>query len=292
MKQTLYKYLLLAVTLLCLCSCNNDKRVVKKFVKRMNAREVNAASKYVYPADHAALYFFNEEVYSKSPNTFFTIKERQKSIIDGQRCVIVKLECINTSRFFQNYMINLGLLNNNIIVDTIYIRQTDKRKCISFDWAKIKGENLKLAAMPKEARGIVNIHSGMSENHEIINKLNENQKIVIDEYSDHPEWVKCFAINHQCHIVEGYINNKYIESEDILFFSLGIFDSLGVILAMVILVVLGIPVFYLRSIVSAFSNLPVQGVVLCVGLILGLLYVIYQLLENILFELFLINLPY
>jgi len=258
----------------------------------MNAKEVNAASKYIYPADHAALYFYNEEVYSKSPNTLFKIRENKKSIVDGQQCVIVQLECINTSQFFQNYMSNLGLLDNNMIVDTIYIRQTDKRKCISFDWAKIKGENLKLAAIPQHVEGEVNIRLGAGENYQVIDKLGKNKKIVIDEYSEHPDWVKCFTIDHQCNTIEGYINNKYIASQDSLFFPLGIFDSMGVVLAMIVLVIVGFPLMFLRGIISAFSSIPGAGIILCVGLILGLIYVIYQLLENILFELFLINLPY
>jgi hypothetical protein len=259
----------------------------------MNAHEVNAASKYIYPADHASLYLFNEEIYSKSPNTLFKIKEKQRTLIDGQQCIIVKLECANASQFFQNYMSNLGLLqNNNILVDTIFIRETDKGKCLTFDWAKIAGENLRLATIADENVTEVNIRSGTGKDYPAIGKFNKAQKIIIDEYSTDPEWVQCYTIDNQCNVVHGFINRTFLKSADSLFFQLRIFDSLGVLVALVVLVIIGLPLFFLRGIFSAISSLPVAGVVICVGLILGLLYSIYQLLENILFELFLINLPY
>ena len=40
------------------------------------------------------------------------------------------------------------------------------------------------------------------------------------------------------------------------------------------------------------SAIPVGGIIIVVGCILGLLYTVYQLLEKILFEMFIINLPY
>jgi hypothetical protein len=54
--------------------------LVKKFVKRVNAKEVGAASKYVYPADHASLYFFNEEVLDKTPNLILKLIEKKNVI--------------------------------------------------------------------------------------------------------------------------------------------------------------------------------------------------------------------
>jgi hypothetical protein len=259
----------------------------------MNAREVNAASKYIYPADHPALYLFNQEVYAKSPNMVFKILERQKGFSDGQKCVFVKLECSNTTQYFRNYMTNVGLLyEGDIILDTIFIRYTDKGKLISFDWGKIQGESVKLAAIADSTVRQIDIYAGAGTNYPVVGHLYKARKVVIDDYNNNPQWVKCFTVDNQCNTVEGFINRNYLKSENFIFFNLSIFESLGVIVALVILIILGIPIFFLRSIISAFSSLPVGGIIICVGLILGLLYVIYQLLENILFELFLINLPY
>ena len=292
MKKSLFNFLTGAV-LLCLCSCNGNEQLVQKFVKRMNAHEVNAASKYIYPADHPCLYFFNEAVYSKSKNMLFNIQEKKSSIIDGQKCVIVKLECINLSPYFRNYMNNLGLLQeNDILVDTIFIRETDKGKCLSFDWAKIRGENLQLAAIADTAVTRINIRAGAGKDYPVVGKLEQEKRIIIDEYSNDPEWVKCYTVDQQCNVVQGYINKSLLKSSDSLFFSLSIFNSLGILMALIVLVIIGLPLCFLRSIVSALSGIPSIGILLSVGLVLGLLYSLYQLLENILFEMFLINLPY
>lgn len=293
MKKLLSKLLLVSLILFCLYSCNGNERLVTKFMKRMNAHEVNAASKYIYPGDHVGLYFFDEEIYSKSPNTLFKIKEKQSMQIDRQQCVIVQLECLNVSPFFQNYMSNLGLLQDgNIIVDTIYIRETDDGKHLSFDWAKLNGENLKLATISDTTVVQMDIRSGPGKKYPVVGKLNKSTKTVINEYSDNPEWVQSYTVDEQCNIVEGFIRKDNLKSEDSSFFKLSIFNSLGILVCILILVVIAFPLIYMGSIFSLFSSLGIPGILLCVGLILGLLYAFYQLLENVLFELFLINLPY
>jgi len=292
MKTLLLKLLLISMVPFCLCACNGNQRLVSKFVKRMNAHRVNAASKYIYPADYAGLYFFNKEIFEKSPNTLIKIQEQKKDIINGQQCIIVKLECTNVSPFFRNYMNNLGLLNNNdVIIDTLFIRETDKGKCLSFDWTKIKGENLKLAAIADTTVSNLNIRSGTGTNYPVVGKLEKSKKVVIDEYSNDSEWVKCFTVDDQCNIVQGYINRTLLKSQDTLFFPLGIFGSLGVLMAVIILVIIAFPLIFIRSIVSLLNGIPVVGIILSLALILGLLYAVYELLDSILFETFLINLP-
>jgi len=277
----------------CLCACNGNQRLVRKFVKRMNAHQVNAASKYIYHGDHPCLYLFNEAIYSKSPNMLFTIQEQQSSIVDGQQCVIVKLKCTNSSPFFRDYMTNLGLLqDNDMLVDTVFIRETEKGKCLSFDWAKIRGENLKLAIIADTTKTYINIRSGAGKDYPVVGKLEKEKKIIIDEYSKDPEWAKCYTVDQQCNTVQGFINKNYLKSSASLFFSPGIFGSMGILLALIILVIVAVPIIFIADIASALKSIPVIGILLVVGLILGLLYTVYQLLDNILFELFLIVLPH
>jgi hypothetical protein len=269
--------------------------MLKKFIKRVNAKEVNSASKYIYPGDHAGLYFFNEEVLTKTPNLLLKLIEKKNAVIDGQKGVIVKIECKNVSQFFVNYMHNLNMLDsNNCIVDTVLIKETEKGDRITFGWAKIQGENLYLASINKTHENVssLNIRSGKSEKSDVIGKLTVDKKIVIDEYSEDPTWVQCFTIDHKCNIVQGYIKKSPALEKNSLFFSLGIFNGLSLLVAVIILVVIVFPLIYIASIVRALRSIPVVGIILCIGLILGLIYSAYQLLENILFELFLINLPY
>lgn len=289
------KGIISCLCLLCFTSCSNDGRLLKKFIGRVNAKEVNAASKYVYPADHASLYFFNEEILKKTPNLLLKVVEKENVIVDGQKGVAVKIECKNVSRFFVNYMQNLNLLKeNNCILDTIFVKETVKGDKITFSWAKIQGENLYLASIDKEQNNVssLNIRSDKSENSDIIGKLTMDKKIVIDAYSENPDWVPCFTIDHTCNIVQGHIKKNPALKQDSLFFSLGIFDGLSLLVAVIILVVIAFPIMYIGSIVKALWSVPSVGIILSIGLILGLIYAVYQLLENILFELFLINLPY
>jgi hypothetical protein len=265
----------------------------------MNAREVNAASKYIYPADHASLYFFNEEVLKKTPNLFLKIIEKKDiTVNDGQKGVAVKIECKNVSQFFVNYMTNLNMLDSsNCIVDTIIVKETGKGDKITFGWAKIQGENLYLANIqhPENTTSpppSLNIHSSESAKSNVIGKLTIDKNIVIDEYSENPNWVQCFTINHKCDIVQGYIKKSPVLERNALFFSLGIFDGLSLLIAVIILVIIAFPFVYIRSIIEMLWDMPTVGILVCIGLILGLIYTVYQLLENILFELFLINLPY
>ena len=293
--RKLLKGFAFCLCLICFCSCSNDGRLIKKFIKRVNAKEVNAASKYIYPADHASLYFFNEEVLKKTPNLLLKIIEKENVMVDGEKGVAVKIECKNISQFFVNYMNNLNMLDDdNCIVDTIFVKETSKGDKITFSWAKIQGENLYLASIDEEQKNIssLNIRSGKSEQSDIIGKLDMDKKIVIDEYSENPDWVQCFTIDHTCNIVQGYIKKSPALEQNSLFFSLGIFDGLSLLIAMIILVVIAFPILYISSIIQALLNIPGGGIIACVALILGLIYTVYQLLENILFELFLINLPY
>ena len=293
--MSLLKGITFCLSLLCFCSCSNDGRLVKKFIKRVNAKEVNAASKYVYPADHASLYFFNEEVLEKTPNLLLNVIEKKDVTVNGEKGVVVRIECKNVSPFFVNYMQNLNMLDkNNCIVDTIFIKDTKDGEKITFSWGKIRGENLYLASIDKNQQNvsILNIYSEKSENSNILNELSKGKKIVIDAYSEDPNWARCFTIDHTCNIVQGYIKNDSALKQDPLFFSLGIFGGLSLLIAVIILVVIAFPIIYIGSIIQALFNAGTGGILVCVALVLGLIYVTYQLFENILFELFLINLPY
>jgi hypothetical protein len=196
-------------------------------------------------------------------------------------------------------MRNLNKLDdNNCIVDTILVKETGKGNKITFNWAKVQGENLYLASIKEKQETLqnkvssLNIRSEKSEKSDIIGKLTMDKKIVIDEYSEDPDWVQCFTIDHKCEIVQGHIKKNPALEKNSLFFSLGIFEGLSLLIAVIILVVIAFPIFYIGSIVQALFGAGTYGIIACVALVLGLLYTAYQLLENILFELFLINLPY
>ena len=290
--------LLLLFTLLFFTSCSNDGRMVEKFLSRINAREFNASSLYIYPGDHAKLRLY-AEVLEKNPNTFLKLKNKQDIEINGAKGVVVELECVNPTPYFCNYMKGLHLLKPSttssssfMIKDTLYIKETVDGECLTFNWEKIKGENLKLAEINESTISTMNIRKGMGTEYPVVGKLKYGEYIVIDDYSLKTNWVKCFSIDEQCNAIEGYIYRNSLSSVDNVFFSLGIFDSMGLLIAVVVFVVLGFILVLGHSIIAALFKIPYWGWFLSVGLILLLLYTFYQLIEKILFELFIINLPY
>lgn len=165
---------------------NNDGRRVRKFISRMNAREFNAASAYIYPGDYPKLYLYLQ-VLSKSPNTYVKLLNKKNISLNGQKAIIAKLQCVNTSKFYENYMHGVRNMNLNdaTFIDTVYIRKTRDGKCLSFDWAKIEGESLKTAQVSCNDRAsAANIRADMSTNAEVIGKIQNGESVLIDDYSE------------------------------------------------------------------------------------------------------------
>jgi hypothetical protein len=63
----LLKVILLITSAIFVSSCTEDGRKIQKFISRVNAGEINAASKYIYPGDYAKLQLY-KEILNKTPN--------------------------------------------------------------------------------------------------------------------------------------------------------------------------------------------------------------------------------
>lgn len=289
---------LLTCALLTLTSCSNDGRMVEKFLSRINAREINASSLYIYPGDHAKLRLY-ADMLEKSPNTYMKLLDKRDVEVGSQKGVVVELECVNPTPYFYNYMESLHLLRPSsesssgvVLVDTLFIKETADGERLSFDWANIDGENLELAKIRDSTIKAVNIREGMGVNYPVVGHLKTGGNVIIDGYSENKNWVKCFTIDEQCKPVDGYINRNLLSSTDSVFFPLGLFDSMGLLVAIVVFVVLGFILVFGHSVIASLFHIPVWGWLLSVALVLLLIYTFYQLIEKILFELFIINLPF
>ena len=182
----------------------NDGRMVEKFVSRLNAREYSCASQYIYPGDHPKLKLF-AEVMSKNPETFFKLISKENATIDNKPAVKVRLECINTTPYFRNYMESLKLIDENgIIEDTWQVCETVDGKSLSFNWARIKGENLMLAHLEDEQS--IPVFRSQSRNSTQINTFKSGDKVIIDNYPADSKWVRCFKTDENCRLVNGYID--------------------------------------------------------------------------------------
>ncbi len=268
----------------------NDGRMVEKFVSRLNAREYSCASQYIYPGDHPKLKLF-AEVMSKNPETFFKLISKENATINDKPAVKVRLECVNTTPYFRNYMESLRLIDENgIIEDTWQICETVDGKSLSFNWARIKGENLMLAHL-EEGQSIP-VFRSQSRNSTQINTFKSGDKVIIDNYPADSRWMRCFKTDDNCRLVNGYIDRAAVSSTDGKFFNLNIFDTLSLLVAGLLFLVFGCLFYLIRLIVEALMGTGCLAWILIPCLVLGWLYVLYQLLEKILFELFIINLPY
>ena len=276
-----------------LSSCGerpNDGRMMEKFVSRLNAREYSCASQYVFPNDHPKLKLFSD-VMSKNPETFFKLISKENADIDGKPAVKFKMECINPTPYFKNYMEALGVIDkNNIIQDTWEIRETIDGKSLGFNWAKVSGENLMLAKLDEVEQ--IPVYRSPSKNSSQINTFKSSDKVIINNYPADSPWIKCFKVDDNCRVINGYIARSSISMTDGKFFKLNIFDTLSLLVAGLLFVVFGVLFFLIRLIVEALMGTGCLAWVIIPTLILAWLFVLYQLLEKILFELFIINLPY
>ena len=283
---------LLAIVLLSLCSCtsfNNDRRL-KKFISRFNAKEYACASTYIYPDDRMQLAFFANEVRKKVPNAFIEIEESETE----DNYVVAKLKWKNANDFLRNYFAHIGkpLDEEDVLIDTLRIKETMEGVCFSFDWGSpdINTEKLRLASISEENVERMNIRAGAGKGSRIIGKLEKGEDILIED--DGKGWSRCYQVNNESKVQAGYIYTANMSVKESAFFSLGIFDSMSLLVALIVIVVICVPLFFLRGVVESIMNSGYVGMSACVVLLLVLIYVIYQLIEKILFEIFIINLPY
>jgi len=288
-----YKILgMLAFVMLSLCSCTslNNNRRLKKFVSRFNAEEYACASTYIYPDDRMHLAFFANEVRKKVPNAFIEIEDSETK----DDYVVATLKWKNANDFLRNYFANIGkpLNENDVLVDTIRVKETLDGDCFSFDWGSpdINTEKLRLASISEENVERMNIRAGAGKGSRIIGKLEKGEDILIED--DGKGWSRCYQVNNESKVQAGYIYTANMSVKESAFFSLGIFDSMSLLVAIIVILVIIVPLYYISSLATGLFGIPVIGPIICIGIILGSIYIVYELLEKILFELFIINLPY
>ncbi len=292
MKMNFKYFGLLAFVLLSFCSCtslNNDRRL-KKFVSRFNAKEYACASTYIYPDDRMQLAFFANEVKKKVPNAFIEIEDSETE----DDYMVAKLKWKNANDFLRNYFANIGkpLGEGDVLVDTLRIKETMDGDCFSFDWGspELNIEKLRLASISAENVERMNIRAGAGQNARIIGKLEKGDDILIED--EGKGWSRCYMVNENSQVQKGYIYTANMSVKESAFFTLGIFDSMSLLVAVIVILVIIVPLYYISSLATGLFAIPVAGPIVCIGVILGCLYVVYQLIEKILFELFIINLPY
>lgn len=284
--------LLFAVTL---SACNQNERDLRKFISRMNAEEYNSASSYIYPEDLTQLYFFIHEVKPLCPMAFIELKEMelQNKNDKNNRQIKILLQWKNPNDALKNYFRNIGrpLAQDGCFSDIISVKETVGGDKLTFNWGipNVENQKLRIVGIKKEQEEINNIgiFADPSTKATKVASLEKGEKCVFEQNEAMSNWLYCYYVDPQGEIATGYINNKQVDTLSNTFFHLNIFESMGLLLAVVIAVIILFPIWWARAFFIK-AKTAVWGLIL----VLGCLYVLYMCIEKILFELFIINLPY
>jgi hypothetical protein len=289
MNNLKFLYLTLLTTFL-LTSCNSHERRVKKFIKRINAREINSASKYLWPEDHASLYVFNERFLAHDKLTTFEIKDVIAD--ENNEKIITTIELLNAKEGLKSYFDSLGLLKENILTLTFTTRKTEESDFVSIQlpWSDCQlPPNLKKSSVQTES---LNLRSGPGLGFPVQKVAKQGDDLLIDADYKNNGWRKGFEFNETGEVETLYFSSKLSDENQLSFFNLGYFATTSILL----LCVIGVIVVLISIITTIFSFKALgesAGLGLALfGLLAAIIFFTYQIIENLLFELFLINLPY
>ncbi|HAR20336.1 MAG TPA: hypothetical protein DCR46_06705 [Cytophagales bacterium] len=288
-----FKYLFWILIALITLSCNSPERKLKKFIKRVNAREVNASSKYIWPEDYDKLYIFKKRFIDPNPLASFELLEADEIENEGSSFVRAKIKCLNCPPEMNAYFESLGIKKGDIIEDDFEVKKTGEEEYLSLNWGWKSNElppRLNLSTINTEK---LNLRSGPGTKHEVIGTKTINEDIIVDADYENESWRRGIIFDENNQAKEVYFSNKLSNVKNISFFSLSYFGSISII----VLCILGIVVWGLvYPLVLASSFKLAEGgpymALIMFALLVGSLFFTYQILENLLFELFLINLPY
>ena len=296
-KVLMHCFALGIILLLQSCQSYSDGRMLKKFISRFNAGEYASAASYVYPGDRMNVAFFANEVKTLAPHTFIKLEDYKTEKSGDSRYIKATLKWENTTPALLNYFknINYPLGTDGKQTVNLKIRDTNDGETITFPWGipNVLPENLWIANRESDGDSDklpIKLYSAPSSK---ANTLAETDKDIIVGQEDDAGWRPAYKVTKEGEFITYYIpKDATISFDRTAFFHLGIFDSIGVIMALIIIIVIVVPFLLLRGVIESIFTGSMYGPIIVVALVLLALFVIYQLLEQILFELFIINLPY
>lgn len=289
---------LLAILMLQSCQSYSDGRMLKKFISRFNQEEYASASTYIFPADRMEFALFAQKVRPLAPDAMVELEDYETTGSENNRQLKAQLKWTNATPALETYFNTIGrpIGPNGIQNVTIDIKNTNDGETMSFLWANpnLANEKLSHASIKTNDNKPVKdvpIYATPSTKSKAIGAF-EEEAIVGEELAD--GWYKIYEVDKAGNITNSYFkSDSAISTDSSAFFHLGLLDSLGLVVAIIIIVIVIAVVFLLCGTASSFlSGIQWGGPVVLICLILGGLYLIYQMLEKILFELFIINLPY
>lgn len=292
--MTNIKLLLLLIAMIGLQSCNHGERKIKKFLSRLNARELDSSSEYVWPKDHSKLYVFNQRFVKDNELMSFELEDCNSFENNGSMSYFVKLKCNNPNNATIDYFKSIGKYRDGFIIDTIQIKNAHNKEYISFNWGwdtsynsfeakcyKITNQSVELKEKPK------------SKSHRVA-VIEIGEEVIVDINFDDENWNKGFIIGDNGVIKSGYFKKENANLTEVKFFTLSWFASISIIyISLLAIVVLAIiyPLLF-SALFRAGGSGAMDFAFKLFALLVIISIIVYQIIERALFEWFIINLPY
>jgi hypothetical protein len=290
-----FKYILLGIAILFLSSCNPETQKVKKFLGRINAGEVNASSKYVWPEDYDQLYVFHERFMKDKGLMSLDYIEGEVKQEGSQKYVEAKIKCNNCDSSTINYFKTNNKYDGEFIRERFEIRTAHDVDYVSLNWPwdeSVCSGKIKLCS---DTTNDIELKDRAGFSGKTVKTIEKNTNFLIDESFENKDWGKAITFENNGDLKALYypLRKSNIKS-DIGYFSIGWFGGLSILVLAVVAIICFVVVFPLL-LVGLFKSGGEGGagaLLFLFTLIVTVIAVGYQFLENFLFEAFLINLPY
>lgn len=276
-------------------SCNSDTRLVKKFVKRINAGELNASSEYIWPEDHTKLYVFYMKYLNNKKLTSLEYEDGDDFSIGDKNYVVAQFKCNNCDSAIINYFAEKDKYDGEFIIDTFEIKTAHDQDYLSLNWSWDESKISKNLKFYEDTSNIIKLRNKPNLKSPVEITIEKNEKILVDEDYINPEWEKALIIDDESSTSIKYFRSKKTNiKSDVSFLNLGLMEGMSIILIALIAIFCFVIAFPLL-LVGLFRGGGGGGVIAIVflfTLIVIVFYIGYQFLEKFIFEVFLINLPY
>lgn len=283
------------ILLILLSSCHSETGKVEKLLGRLNAGEVNASSKYVWPEDYKQLYIFHQRFMANKSLVSLDYVDGEVIEEGGRIFVNASIKCNNCDSAIINYFIENNKYRDGFIKEKFHIKNAHDVSYVSLDWKwdeSIFSENIKLC---KDTAADTRLRAQPQNNSEVIKTIEKNSDFLIDENTENNHWGKAILFDEKGEAKTYYFPKKESNlKSDIGFFTIGWFGGLSILVLAIIAIVCFVIVFplLLFGLFKAGAEGGAQAGCFMFILILIIIAVGYEFLENFLFEVFLINLPF
>lgn len=286
--------LFLCSILLFFTSCNSDEHLIKKFLGRFNAGEINASSEYVWPEDYHKLYVFHNRFIKGNDLMSIDYVDGTVHKEGNKKFVRARLKCNNCDSATIKYFSQNGKFDGESIVDTFWIKSAHDKEYVSLNWDWDESFFTRHVKLCKDTSGSIKLRPEPNPDLPAKMLIEKNKEILIDEGFTNPSWRKAIIFQGK-----GIADIFYFQSKssniksDIDFFKIGWFAGLSILVLALVAIICFVVVFplLLAGLFRAGGGGGANALLFLFVLIIVVIAVGYQFLENFLFEAFLINLP-